>query len=277
MNIKNIFIILLNIFLIDAVTFFASPAQERIDNDIAAGEPIVIQVCVALADNENQGIVPVPPSIGNGQDARTNLYWGARFGVKTYLTRDGGWEKIAVLTPQDNRILERLVLKKVFSRNRNDVTAYLVADAWDGRYIRGTIIQFLRYNAGKDIFSIQLKDKKIQAGGNAHLIAYVGHNGLMDYPDVLTPAPESGKQVNDAIVLACISRDYFLSRLNKLGSNPLVLTTGLMAPEAYSLDAAIKVWISGGDDIQVRKEAAKSYNKYQKTGLKAAERLFGVK
>jgi len=55
------------------------------------------------------------------------------------------------------------------------------------------------------------------------------------------------------------------------------MTTGLMAPEAYSLDAAITEWVSGAKDNQIRKAAAKSYNKYQKTGLKAAERLFGVK
>jgi len=37
------------------------------------------------------------------------------------------------------------------------------------------------------------------------------------------------------------------------------------------------IWIAGANDITVRKAAASSYNKYQKTGQKAAERLFGVK
>ena len=255
----------------------ASPTQERIDNDIAAGDPIIIQVSVALADNENQGIIPVPQSIGNGQDARTNLYWGARYGVKTYLIRDGGWEKVAVSKPDDKRILERLVLKKVFSRNGHDVPVYLIADAWDGKYIRDTIIQFLNYNAGKDVINIQLGEKTIQTGGNAHLISYVGHNGLMDYSDVMTPEAEAGKKANDAIVLACMSKSYFFARLVKLKAHPLVLTTGLMAPEAYSLNAAIIEWVSRGNDMQVRKAAAVSYNKYQKTGRRAAERLFDVK
>ncbi|HEX6730669.1 MAG TPA: hypothetical protein VF074_11680, partial [Pyrinomonadaceae bacterium] len=40
----------------------------------------VIHVFVALADNVNQGIVPVPPSLGNGDNPATNLYWGAAFG-----------------------------------------------------------------------------------------------------------------------------------------------------------------------------------------------------
>lgn len=274
---RKILLFSLFILLAQSSITFALTTQGRMDNDISAGKPLVIQVSVALADNKNQGIVPVPQSIGNGQDARTNLYWGARYGLKTYLVRDGGWEKVATLKSDDKRILERLVLKKVFSRKGNDVIVYLVADAWDGKYIKDTVIQFLKYNAGKDVFEIHLKDRTIQAGSNAHLITYVGHNGLMDYSNVSNPEPESDKLPNDAIVLACISKDYFLARLKKLGAHPLLLTTGLMAPEAYSLNAAIEAWIAGGDDIQVKKAAAKSYNKYQKTGLKAAERLFGVK
>ena len=43
----------------------------------------VIHIVVALCDNQYQGIVKVPAGIGNGQDARTNLYWGAGYGVKT--------------------------------------------------------------------------------------------------------------------------------------------------------------------------------------------------
>jgi len=276
-------IIILAILLNGSLIALCSPStQARIDNDIAFGKPIVIQVSVALADNKNQWIVPVPESLGNGQDARTNLYWGARYGVKTYLIKDGGWEKVATIRPQDKRILERLVLKRVFSRKGKAVQVYLVADAWDGKFIEETIKQFLNYNAGKDAFDVQLPDKKIYAGSNAHLIVYIGHNALMDYLGaknltISDPKAESDKQENDAIVLACKSEPFFLSRLEKLGADPLVLTTGLMAPEAYSLHAAIKQWIEGGTGIQVKKAAANSYSKYQKIGRNAAKRLFGVK
>jgi hypothetical protein len=37
-----------------------------------------IHVFVSLADNQNQGIVPVPARLGNGLDATHNLYWGQR-------------------------------------------------------------------------------------------------------------------------------------------------------------------------------------------------------
>ncbi|WP_431199255.1 hypothetical protein ACQ86K_29370 [Mucilaginibacter sp. P19] len=47
----------------------------------------VIHVFVALCDNKYQGIVPVPPAIGNGQDPETNLYWGSDNGVRTYFKK----------------------------------------------------------------------------------------------------------------------------------------------------------------------------------------------
>ncbi len=43
-----------------------------------------IHIFVALCDNKNQGIVPVPPILGNGEDPKNNLYWGALYGVKTF-------------------------------------------------------------------------------------------------------------------------------------------------------------------------------------------------
>lgn len=275
------------IFILFILSCFAgnalgSTTQDRMDEDVALGNPIVIQVSVALADNKHQWIVPVPASIGNGQDARTNLYWGARYGLKTYMTRDGGWKQVSTTRPADKRILERIVLRKSFTRKGRMVRVYLVADAWDGRYIGDTIAQILKYNAGKDNHEINLGDRTIHAGGGAHLIVYIGHNALMDYgglknKTMSTPRTADMNPVNDAIVLACKSEPYFRPRLEKTGATPLVLTTGLMAPEAYSLHEAIEQWVAGATTMRVRKAAAASYHKYQKSGLKAAERLFGVK
>jgi hypothetical protein len=91
------------------------------------------------------------------------------------------------------------------------------------------------------------------------------------------PKAETAKPASDAIVLACKSEQYSLARLEQLRSHPLLLTTGLMAPEAYSLHAAVIRWASGGSDDHVKKSAADSYNRYQKAGPKASERLFGIR
>ena len=63
------------VLIIHCISSEASPVQKRVDNDIAAGNPVVVHVSVALADNKHQNIVPVPQSIGNGRDASKNLYW----------------------------------------------------------------------------------------------------------------------------------------------------------------------------------------------------------
>ncbi len=98
------------LLLFQGLPVWASATQVRLDNDIAAGKPIIIQLSVALADNKNQWIVPVPEAIGNGQNERTNLYWGALYGVKTYMTKNADWKIVASVKSRDKRILERLIL-----------------------------------------------------------------------------------------------------------------------------------------------------------------------
>jgi len=47
-----------------------------------------------------------------------------------------------------------------------------------------------------------------------------------------------------------------------------------MAPEAYTLKAAVDGWISGETGAEIRERAAAAYDKYQHCGLHAAQKLF---
>ncbi len=47
-----------------------------------------------------------------------------------------------------------------------------------------------------------------------------------------------------------------------------------MAPETYTLEAAIEGWIRNETAEQIRTRAARAYNKYQKCGKRGADRLF---
>ena len=49
-----------------------------------------------------------------------------------------------------------------------------------------------------------------------------------------------------------------------------------MAPEAYSLEAAIKSWAKGGSAHEARLAAAQSYASYQKIPVKNAKWLFSA-
>lgn len=252
--------------------------QTRVTRDAAAGRPIVVHVVVALCDNVNQGIVRVPASLGNGQNSASNLYWGAAYGVCTYLEGHGGWMRVPVEQPPDTRIRERAVFFNSVRRDGKVASVYVVADAWDGAEIRSAIERFLEMASGGAAEKITVPRvpavETIVAGGSAHLVAFVGHNGLMDFSidGPMRRADEAG--AGSSVVLACASKPYFLDRLRLVGSHPLLLTTGLMAPEAYTLEAAIRSWAAGDGVAATREAAASAYSRYQHCGLRSARNLF---
>ncbi|OUR98262.1 hypothetical protein A9Q86_14510 [Flavobacteriales bacterium 33_180_T64] len=225
-----------------------------------------IHVFVALCDNVNQGIVPVPAKLGNGQDVKGNLYWSALYGVKTHFKNSKDWTLISSEKDIDNSILERVLFK------HKTADVYLLADAYDGKYIKQTTIDFLEASAGRNSIKITHEEQTLKFGGDAQLLSYIGHDGLMEF-DVEGNFIPVNTNKRDAIILACISKDFFKPYLKATKANPLVWTTGLMAPEAYTLKWAIDGWIINETDVQINERAAKAYNHYQKCGLKAAKRL----
>src|SRR6266436_4812347 len=139
--------------------------------------PRVIHVFVALADNQHQGIIPVPPALGNGQDPQRNLYWGAAYGVKTYFRASQDWELVWSGRGPKNAILERCVFKN--SKN----VVYLVADAYEGSQIKMAVTDFLSVAAGigKENVSFKIRSEEVSfaVAGDADVIVYVGHDAFM--------------------------------------------------------------------------------------------------
>jgi len=238
--------------------------QAEVKTDPYAGK--VAYVIVALCDNVNQGIVPVPAALGNGDDPARNLYWGARFGVRTHFNSSREWRAVAAFENPAPKILERVVYK------HRTLDAYLVADAYRGAEIKQATVDFFNVASGNfnPTFEDGGKTYGLGRGGAAHLVAYVGHDGLMDFRLPALPVRR------DAVVLACISKRYFAPGLKEAGAHPLVWTTNLMAPEAYVLKAALDGWLAGEDGESVRLRTAKAYDKYQNCGLKAAQGLFAT-
>ena len=236
--------------------------------------PRSIHVFVALADNDHQGIVPVPRLLGDGDDANHNLYWGSAYGVRTFFNRSSDWKLVLRQSNISSRILERCV----FLYRSHDV--YLVADAYRGRQIEQAILDFFDAAAAthpKE--TISLPDvttgpvPPIPISGGADLVAYVGHDGLMDFK-LSRKLENRNRSARPAIILACVSRHYFADGLRASGAHPLLWTTNLMAPEAYTLKAALDAWIAGEPDSAVRDSAAAAYAQYQKCSLAAARKLF---
>lgn len=240
-----------------------SPAQAPVNN------MPVIHVFVALADNVNQGIVPVSPALGDGDNPKTNLYWGAAFGVKTLFSKNADWQLLSVAHSSKPAILERLIFKH---RTR---PLFLVADSYQGKEIRQTINDFLAAAAGESGEQVSAGEYQFNLQGSADLLAYIGHDGLMDFRLTSVP-PQRDKRERQAIILACASKQYFSAPLKSTGAHPLLWTTNLMAPEAYVLSAAVEGWISKENGEQIQERAARAYDKYQHCGVRSARGLFAT-
>ena len=247
-------------------------ATSTAESPVATNKFSVIHVFVALCDNVNQGIVPVSASLGNGDNPATNLYWGAAFGIRTFFSRSKDWELISQSSPE-TEVLERLIFK------HKQRELFMIADAYRGKEIRKTTVDFLDSAAGRAGETIKVKTRNgevnLHTHGSADLVAYIGHNGLMDF-DLPTSPTGRDQRERRAIILACASKQYFDKALIKTGATPLLWTTNLMAPEAYVLAAAIEGWANKESDEAVRARAAAAYHKYQNCGLKAAHRLFAT-
>jgi hypothetical protein len=229
-----------------------------------------VHVFVALADNQSQGIVPVAPKLGNGEDPERNLYWGSAYGVKTFFAHSAEWVRVSCGEKPKAEVLERCVFK------HGVANVYLVADAYRGREIRQAILDFLSSAAGDDSEALNVPTAsgtvRLSIRGGANLVAYIGHDGLMDFQ--LPQFPHKRNDAHrDAVILACASKQFFAEPVRATGAYPLLWTTGLMAPEAYTLKSALDGWIAGESNEQIRDRAAGAYDKYQKCGLRGARRL----
>lgn len=235
----------------------------------------VVHVFVALCDNKHQGIVPVPEALGNGQDPKSNLYWGAQFGADTFFRNSKDWTPVEPVDPPER---PEILAWSVFVAKAQEHPVIVVMCAYDGRHMKAALTDFLGSAAGLGLTKLSAgtgdSKRMIDAGGRADMVCFVGHNGLMDMKvesrsDLVRPdRPES------AVVLACRSYPYFKEPLRKAKCRPLITTTGLMSPEAYTLDAIIRSWAAGDEAETTCDKAAAAYAKYQKCSVEAAKRLF---
>jgi len=260
---KKIAVIL---FIILSLFISCENRKKSIDYEITEDNNIkTIHVFVALCDNKYQSIAPVPAALGNGRNPGSNLYWGALYGIRTYFRKSKEWELIAA-QKVNSVILERLVFKHA------EKDYYLIADAYNGRYIKQCTEDFLNSSCGNNKNILKIDGKTLGINGNASLLAYIGHNGLMDFQlsDVYS---NTDNKKRDVIILACYSKRYFSAHLEAANVNPLLWTTHLMAPEAYTLHDALTGYLEGESNEAIRERAAAAYARYQKCSINAAKGL----
>lgn len=243
---------------------------------VATGAEVqVVHVFVALCDNASQGIIPVPAKIGDGDKPDANLYWGCSDGAKSCFRASKSWKALPAVASPRAEVLERVVFRH---GRRKDV--FLVADAWRGREIKSCLQAFVDAAGGKGgAESIQVKgpdgaDVTLPLGTKARWLAYIGHNGLMEFEVTWPEAPAGGAVATSrrAFVLCCIGQRYF----PKLGIPMALTTTQLMYPGAFILRDALEVAMDGKSSAEVKAAAARAYAGNQKISVKAAAGVFAV-
>lgn len=214
-----------------------------------------VAVFIPLCDNEHQGIAPVPPGIGKGDDLAGNLYWGCEEALPKQLRTSKVWQKPQAFRDYDERpaaVLEAQVC------TRSDLAATLYIFAYRGDSIR----------------SCQEDFEAALISGQYDLVAFSGHNALMDY-EAEEPPPNESTPAADSIVLCCLSREYFEPRLRLLGSRPVLLTRQLMYPAGSVMLAAIESWLHTPRDVSaIRAAAGKAYAANQRISQRAALSIF---
>jgi hypothetical protein len=221
----------------------------------ANGKPLVVHIFIPLCDNENQGIVPTTASLGNGLSLRTNLYWATRSGTKRFFQNHSEWKMIYDKKDIDTNVLERVVFERFYS----DTKVYIVADAYRGDRMEETVNDFLASLSNNRKDSIQIGSSvAVFAAGDADLIMFNGHNGMMDNIFVKEWKNKTSKQT-DAVVNACVSADYFTKEFIDAHAFPLVRTQTLLHPGAYVLTQIIDDWVAGVDEKQLCLNAGNAY------------------
>lgn len=254
---------------IDFQEFNREISFSKIRDKVETGKSITIHVRIPLCDNDNQGIVPVSQKLGNGLDLRNNLYWGAKFGLKNHFKKYTDWKSIRSELDISNEILERVIFSKKLSNGAN---VYLIADAYRGDKMKECLIDYLSSVAGKKSEQLQVNSIKIGLNSDSDLLIFNGHNGLMDYNIEFIPSKDN--VVREASVIGCISHKYFKDHLLASKGYPILMTTNLMAPEAYVLESVIESWLKLKNGEEIRKDAGRAYHKYQKCGINGATKLF---
>lgn len=256
-----------------------SDVNPTIAEDIRAGRPLVTVVIVPLCSNEQincgSGVA------GRPGDLRTNIYWGAVFGQKRFFNRKGsGWELVHSAPDAAAGVLERAVFRRIVGREAwqadgagAKVEQIVVLEAIHGGAIDGAVSRF--YHLATEGGRARFTDGGRERDERVHVAGYAGHNRLMDGVKLPPPPPPGGDaRPIPSFVMACVSDRYFSDALRSAGSETLVMTRDLMAPEGYVVEAITRALGENAPREVVRERAVASYIKWAKLPARAASWIF---
>jgi hypothetical protein len=259
---------------------------ERIVGDLAAGKPLVVQVHVPLCDND---VIPCGNArLGDGERPATNLYWGTAEGTAGWFgRRRGGWKQVlatdgaavGLADVLEVRVWRREVATPRAWRARGTPARYplvVVAFAWRGERIAEAFARYAEDLHGLSTTTVALADGTgLAAGGGAHVVAYVGHNHLMDLNgfDWRALAARADATPRGDIAIACHTAVYVQDVVPGAARVPLLFTRDFLLASSAALEGAVLALATGGDYAAIRRGGAQGY---ATGGKKPLARVFGA-
>jgi hypothetical protein len=225
---------------------------DRVVDDLTAGKSLVVEVHVPLCDNTI--IACGNAKLGDGDKPGTNLYWSTTPGFGQWFSRKGsGWTRVSIEKQDtgDKDVLEKHTYRRTITtpaawRKRGapkQFTLEVVVRAWRGSAIDRALAAYASDVSG--------------TGTSAQLVAFVGHNRLMDLDEFTWPKP--GSEVKGTIAIACDTAPYMKKQVSAATRVPLLMTSDLLFANAAPLEAAVLAFARGGGYAQIRRDAATAY------------------
>ncbi len=155
---------------------------------------------------------------------------------------------------------------------------YVIAHAWRGTAISQAIDHYVKDLYGSQPTEIKLKNGiTLNAGGAAHIVAYVGHSGWMDIPAYDWAKAETtgnSQKPKGTIAVACLTAAYLAQPITSPKRVPLLMTTSLLFAGAHSFEGAVKSFARGQSLPKIRHQAASNYSKGQGKPLRKVKGAF---
>ncbi len=244
----------------------------RVVADLAAGKPLVTQVHVPLCDHTI--LACGNAKLGDGDNPETNLYWATTPGFGRWFARRGsGWRRVLKQTAADTgdadllavHVYRRTVSAPTAWRRQGAPTAFevdVVIHGWRGTAIDRALAAYAADSAGGAARTLALADgSTLEAGGAAQLVAWVGHNRLMDVDTYAWPPPAA--QAQGTIAIACHTAAYMQDVVPAATRVPLLMTRDFLFANAAPLEATVLAFVRGGTYATMRRDAAAAYGKVQ--------------
>ena len=256
----------------DAATRWLEGVYKRMAEAVNSGKPVVLQAHVALCDNSiiNCG------AQGDGDNIEKNLYWTTSGAVDGWFRRQRAvWKEVSRrdTTADQNGVLQVRVYRTLVTPDENwqrrgvtrPFTAYAVMYGWRGKDIDKALKAYM-----DDLYTCAPRSVPLptggalQAGGQAHLVAWIGHNRMMDLElpelrQLLLRTDGCTTQPKGMIAVACRTGSYLGRYVSAEQRVPLLLTDSLLFAGTHAFEGAARAFISGGTLADIRAAAAKSY------------------